>query len=163
MLDLGYIPIPVRRFVEYSLCNQHPVAERVKDTFYKARGCACVVPADPLLKRLVPDLSYEAGVRLYPAAPFSWYYESGGELRPHTDKDSGIWSVSIPLFLSASWSLTCEDKAFDSEVGRAVFMNGGRKVHSRPPFEGKALILMLSYREDEKLAHDERTKLCLET
>ena len=113
---------------------------------------------DDLMLETLSRVEEIAGATLCPVRAFAWVYESGGRVRPHTDRYPGTWSVSVPLYLSEPWELLAGGDRLPSREGFGTVMNGGRIEHGRPEYGGQAVIVVLSYQEDENIAAAERRK-----
>ena len=91
-------------------------------------------------RKALPGLKYHQA--------FVWWYELGGQVLEHTDREEEMWSISVPLMMSTRTWLTIGGMDYESTYGIGTWMNGGREVHSRRPFKGEHMHMMLSYREN---------------
>jgi len=106
--------------------------------------------ADPLievlLKSCLPVVEKETGLLLEPTYSFSRVYQSGEELKPHTDRPSCEISVTVNVActMSEPWPIWMQYKGNDPtkcllNPGDAVIYKGCEVMHWRRPLEQGAI------------------------
>lgn len=89
-----------------------------------------------LLGRLVDRVSQAAGVKLKPTYSYCRVYLSGAELKPHIDRPSCEYSVTLNLSQSHPWPIYMGKKAFTQKPGDGLLYKGREIEHSRKVFAG---------------------------
>jgi PKHD-type hydroxylase len=93
-----------------------------------------------LLGRLLTQISKEAGKTLLPSYTYCRACFKGAELKPHKDRPSCEYSVTINLSQSHPWPIYMGKKAVKQNPGDGVLYKGCEIEHSRPVFEGDEYI-----------------------
>ena len=91
---------------------------------------------DILLGRLIDRVSVEAGKRLLPSYAYCRVCFNRAELKPHTDRPSCEYSVTLNLSQTHPWPIYMGKKAIVQHPGDGVLYKGCEIEHSRKEFEG---------------------------
>lgn len=99
-----------------------------------------------LLGLLCSKISKQTKKNLRPTYGFCRIYTKGCELKPHKDRPTCEYSLSINLQQSHKWGIFFDKKEVILGVGDAVLYKGCEVEHYRPKFEGDEYIqLFLHY------------------
>jgi len=93
-----------------------------------------------LLGRLIGVLSPVSGKSLKPTYAYCRVYLKGAELKPHTDRPSCEYSVTLNLSQSHPWPIYMGKKAIIQEPGDGVLYKGCEIEHHRKAFQGDEYI-----------------------
>lgn len=93
-----------------------------------------------LLGMLCERVSKEAGRKLLPTYTYCRIYTDGNELKPHTDRPSCEWSVTINLSQTDPWPIYMDGKEIVQSVGDGALYQGCEVYHWRKPFKGSEYI-----------------------
>jgi PKHD-type hydroxylase len=99
-----------------------------------------------LLGLLCDKLSKLTKKKLKPTYGFCRIYYKDCELKPHKDRPSCEYSLTINLYQTHKWGIFFDKKQFILNVGEAVLYKGCEVEHYRKKFEGEEYIqLFLHY------------------
>lgn len=93
-----------------------------------------------LLGRLIDVVSEISGKHLKPTYAYCRVYLKGAELKPHTDRPSCEYSVTLNLSQSHPWPIYMGKKAIIQEPGDGVLYKGCEIEHHRKAFQGDEYI-----------------------
>ena len=93
-----------------------------------------------LLGRLVDRVSKEAGKTLRPSYTYCRVCFKGAYLKPHKDRPSCEYSVTLNLSQTHPWAIYMGKKALIQKPGDGVLYKGCEIEHSRKEFEGDEYI-----------------------
>jgi PKHD-type hydroxylase len=103
-----------------------------------------------LLGRLAPQLSKITKRKLTPTYTYTRVYLKGADLKPHKDRPSCEYSVTLNLSKTHPWAIYMGKKAYELESGDGVLYKGCEIEHSRKVFEGDEYIqVFLHYVDSE--------------
>lgn len=129
--------------IENNSCNQNLFNdEMVAECF----SYYCALPFEVLSVELMPLLETIVGKKLYPTYTYSRIYYNNAEMKPHTDRPSCEFSVSLcisndenfetwPLYIKSN--VSAEIVKIDLEPGDAVIYKGADLLHWREPYHGQ--------------------------
>ena len=106
----------------------------------KSRSYYALPACNILLGRLVDRVSREAGIRLKPTYSYCRVYLAGAELKPHKDRPSCEYSVTLNLSQSHPWPIYMGKRSIIQNPGDGVLYKGCEIEHSRKVFEGDEYI-----------------------
>lgn len=89
-----------------------------------------------LLGRLVEKVSGLTGKKLKPTYTYCRVYFNGADLKPHKDRPSCEYSVTLNLSQSHTWPIYMGKRSVVQTPGDGVIYKGCEIEHSRKPFEG---------------------------
>jgi PKHD-type hydroxylase len=89
-----------------------------------------------LLGRLIDEVSAEAGKTLRPSYTYCRVYLKGADLKPHKDRPSCEYSVTLNLSQTHPWIIYMGKKGIVQNPGDGVLYKGCEIEHSRAVFEG---------------------------
>lgn len=89
-----------------------------------------------LLGRLLDKVSYAAGKTLKPSYTYCRVYMKGADLKPHKDRPSCEYSVTLNLSQTHAWPIYMGKRAVVQRPGDGVLYKGCEIEHSRKEFEG---------------------------
>jgi len=95
-----------------------------------------LAPCNILLGRLLDIVSKHAGKQLKPAYAYCRVCFKGADLKPHKDRPSCEYSVTLNLSQSHPWAIYMGKKAIIQSPGDGVLYKGCDIEHSRKEFEG---------------------------
>lgn len=109
--------------------------------------------AETLLETLRPAIEEHTGKRLLPTYSFARWYQKGGDLKAHYDREACEYSVSIGIAWNYSnlsedyeWPLFADGIPFVADPGDALLYKGCEVKHWREPLAGNDhLQLFLHY------------------
>ena len=106
-------------------------------------------PFDQLHRDMRPVVEEIAGVSLRLANTFFWAWGRGSELKPHIDRATLDWTVSIPLdHQAAKYPLYIDGTPYTADFGQGIVCNSGKVTHWREKCEvEQAPVLLLHYTE----------------
>ena len=93
-----------------------------------------------LMGRLIERVSKESGKTLKPSYTYCRVCFKGAELKPHTDRPSCEYSLSLNLFQTHTWPIYMAKRGIIQKPGDGVLYKGCEIEHSRPVFEGEEYI-----------------------
>lgn len=103
-----------------------------------------------LLGRLLDRISKEAGKKLRPTYTYCRVCFKGAELKPHKDRPSCEYSVTLNLSQSHPWVIFMGRRSVTQSPGDGVLYRGCEIEHSRPEFTGDEYIqVFLHYVDSE--------------
>ena len=144
-LERNLIPIEIAKLLNWQfrdmIKNNYPKITKEKDQVPGAWSSYGNYNADLLLFLLKPKIEKVVNLELVPTYSYYRLYEKGQELKPHTDRKSCEYSVTINLGYSHDWPLYIEDyNSFTHEmfmgVGDGIIYNGTDLKHHREKFDG---------------------------
>ena len=145
------------------LIREQPVRHD-DDQVIGSRGVWYGLPfCNTLLGMLCERVSQEAGRKLLPTYTYCRIYTDGNYLKPHTDRPSCEWSVTINLAQSDPWSIYMDGKEIVQSVGDGALYQGCDVYHWRKPFKGSEYIQVFLHYVDahgpyKDYVHDSCTK-----
>ena len=89
-----------------------------------------------LLGELTSTVSEISGKTLKPTYAYCRMYLKGSEIKPHIDRASCEYSVTLNLSQTHPWPIYMENEEVLQNPGDAVFYKGNEIEHSRKVFEG---------------------------
>jgi len=89
-----------------------------------------------LLGRMAEKISKLVGKRLKPSYSYCRVYFNGADLKPHTDRPSCEYSVTLNLSQSHPWTIYMGKKGILQQPGDGVVYKGCEIEHSRKEFKG---------------------------
>ncbi len=115
-----------------------------------------------LLGLLCARVSKEAGRELRPTYSYARVYRRGNDLKPHKDRPSCEYSVTLNLSQTHPWPIFMGKKSIVQNVGDGVLYKGCEIEHSRGPFDGDEYIQVFLHYVDaagpyKDYVHDAQT------
>ena len=134
-----------------------------------SRGVWYSLPfCNTLLGMLCERVSKEAGRKLLPTYTYCRIYTDGNDLKPHRDRPSCEWSVTINLSQTDPWPIYMDGKEIVQSVGDGALYQGCEVYHWRKPFKGSEYIQVFLHYVDangpyKDYIHDSCTKPCTDS
>tara|TARA_A100000164_G_C21743599_1_gene693526 strand:+ start:62 stop:625 length:564 start_codon:yes stop_codon:yes gene_type:complete len=136
-----------------SVDNAEVLAEKIINTikkdkplFNEDRGWCWALYKPVFLKKLMKEVKIiiegTSSVKLLPTYWFTTIYTNNSYLRPHTDRPSCEYSLSLNLKSETAWPLFFKDKnnvehGFITDVGNGIAYLGCERPHWRRPLISK--------------------------
>ena len=102
----------------------------------QSKTCYCLPVCNILLGRMTEKVSELSGKRLRPSYTYCRVYFKGAVLKPHKDRPSCEYSVTLNLSQSHPWTIYMGKKGVVQKPGDAVIYKGCEVEHSRKEFLG---------------------------
>jgi PKHD-type hydroxylase len=113
----------------------------------------CIPALNTLLGTLLNDVSKAASKTLLPSYTYCRVYHRGNELKPHVDRPSCEWSVTLNLSQTHEWPIYMGSEEIVIGVCDGVLYQGERLEHYRKPFEGDEYIQVFLHYVDANGPH----------
>jgi PKHD-type hydroxylase len=106
-----------------------------------------------LLGRLCEKISKAAGKKLKPSYTYCRVYLKGADLKPHKDRPSCEYSVTLNLSQNHPWPIFMGTNALTLNPGDGVLYKGCEIEHSREKFEGDEYVQVFLHYVDANGPH----------
>ena len=106
-----------------------------------------------LLGRLLDKVSDAAGKTLRPSYTYCRVYLKGADLKPHKDRPSCEYSVTLNLSQTHAWPIYMGKRAVVQHPGDGVLYKGCEIEHSRKEFEGDEYVQVFLHYVDAEGPH----------
>jgi PKHD-type hydroxylase len=106
-----------------------------------------------LLGKLIDKVSKEAGRRLKPTYSYCRIYLKDADLKPHKDRPSCEYSVTLNLSQTHKWPIYMGNRSIIQNPGDGVLYKGCEIEHSRKVFEGEEYIQVFLHYVDADGPH----------
>jgi predicted 2-oxoglutarate/Fe(II)-dependent dioxygenase YbiX len=119
----------------------------------KSRSCYCLPVCNILLGRMTEKVSELAGKRLRPSYTYCRVYLKGADLKPHKDRPSCEYSVTLNLSQTHPWTIYMGKRGVVQKPGDAVLYKGCEIEHSRKEFTGDEYVQVFLHYVDADGPH----------
>ncbi|BAT22031.1 ferrochelatase [Yellowstone lake phycodnavirus 1] len=106
-----------------------------------------------LLGRLLEKVSVSAGKTLIPSYAYCRVYLKGADLKPHKDRPSCEYSVTLNLSQTHTWPIYMGKRSVVQHPGDGVLYKGCEIEHSRKEFEGDEYVQVFLHYVDANGPH----------
>jgi PKHD-type hydroxylase len=106
----------------------------------KSRSYYSLPVCSILLGRMTQKISELVGKRLRPSYAYCRIYLNGADLKPHKDRPSCEYSVTLNLSQTHPWTIYMGKRGIIQKPGDAVIYKGCEIEHSRNEFDGEEYV-----------------------
>ena len=106
-----------------------------------------------LLGEMLPEVSRATGKKLVPTYSYARIYLKGADLKPHKDRPSCEYSVTVNLSQTHPWPVFMGKKSIIQKPGDGVVYKGCEIEHSRKEFDGDEYVQVFLHYVDSEGPH----------